>query len=139
MSESGPGFSGAGGAREARSSRFPPFVYREGEDPDPRFSLANERTFLAWMRTSLALAAAAVGLDFALASTDSSGGHAPSAAVLTLIASAMFSAIIAWLRWARAERAMRLGESLPSPVGAAVLVLMVLVALALSLVELWIL
>lgn len=134
MSESGPG---AGSAGAAKSSRFPPFVYRDGEDPDPRFSLANERTFLAWMRTSLALAAAGVGLDFALASTDPSGGHPPSAAVLTLIAAAMFSAVIAWLRWARAERAIRVGESLPSPLGAAVLVVMVLVALVLSLVELW--
>ena len=26
-----------------------------GEEPDPRFSLANERTFLAWIRTSIAL------------------------------------------------------------------------------------
>lgn len=28
---------------------------REGRDPDYRFSLANERTFLAWIRTALAL------------------------------------------------------------------------------------
>ena len=28
-----------------------------GEEPDPRFSLANERTFLAWIRTSIALIA----------------------------------------------------------------------------------
>ena len=26
-----------------------------GEEPDPRFSYANERTFLAWNRTALAL------------------------------------------------------------------------------------
>ena len=40
-----------------------------GRDPDPRFTLANERTYLAWNRTALALiggglaAAAAAGLD----------------------------------------------------------------------------
>ena len=34
-----------------------------GEDPDPRFTLANERTFLAWIRTSLALVAGGIGLD----------------------------------------------------------------------------
>lgn len=28
-----------------------------GEEPDPRFSLANERTLLAWVRTSIALIA----------------------------------------------------------------------------------
>ena len=27
----------------------------QGEAPDPRFTLANERTFLAWIRTALAL------------------------------------------------------------------------------------
>ena len=34
--------------------RFPAAVYREGEEPDPRFSLAKERTFLAWVGTALA-------------------------------------------------------------------------------------
>ena len=38
--------------------RFPRSVYGEGEEPDPRFSLANERTFLAWLRTALAMYAA---------------------------------------------------------------------------------
>lgn len=36
-------------------SRWPRHVYRAGEEPDPRFTFANERTFLAWIRTSLAL------------------------------------------------------------------------------------
>jgi len=30
---------------------------QEGREPDYRFTLANERTFLAWMRTALALLA----------------------------------------------------------------------------------
>ena len=42
------------------SDRWPGYVYGEGEEPDYRFSLANERTFLAWIRTSLGLVAAAV-------------------------------------------------------------------------------
>lgn len=118
--------------------RFPAFVYRGGQEPDPRFSLANERTFLAWIRTALALAAAAIGLDLALASTVAAGRtHGPSVAVLTLTASAMLSAVVAWVRWARAERAMRVGLPLPSPVLAGLLVALVLVALVLSLVELW--
>jgi len=37
--------------------REPPFG-QVGEEPDPRFTLADERAFLAWMRTSLALLAA---------------------------------------------------------------------------------
>jgi putative membrane protein len=31
-------------------------------EPDPRFTLANERTFLAWSRTALALVAAGLGI-----------------------------------------------------------------------------
>jgi putative membrane protein len=30
-------------------------VYGVGTEPDPRFSLANERTYLAWVRTERAL------------------------------------------------------------------------------------
>ena len=33
---------------------------REGKEPDARFSYANERTFLAWNRTALALIATGV-------------------------------------------------------------------------------
>lgn len=33
-----------------------------GHDPDYRFSLANERTFLAWLRTALALLGGGVAL-----------------------------------------------------------------------------
>lgn len=35
-------------------------LLKVGEEPDPRFTLANERTFLAWTRTALALLASAV-------------------------------------------------------------------------------
>ncbi|WP_425291524.1 DUF202 domain-containing protein [Acinetobacter baumannii] len=37
-------------------------LLKVGEEPDPRFTLANERTFLAWTRTALALLASAVAL-----------------------------------------------------------------------------
>ena len=36
----------------------PPSLGEVGEDPDARFTFANERTFLAWNRTALALVAA---------------------------------------------------------------------------------
>ena len=45
------------------ATRWPGWVYDEGEEPDPRFSFANERTFLAWVRTSLGLLAAGVALQ----------------------------------------------------------------------------
>ena len=36
-----------------------PKLHEIGAEPDPRFTCANERTFLAWNRTSLALIALA--------------------------------------------------------------------------------
>ena len=48
---------------EGRDRRFPRRVYGAGQEPDVRFSLANERTFLAWVRTSLALVAGGVALE----------------------------------------------------------------------------
>ncbi|CAK9885343.1 MAG: Inner membrane protein YidH [Candidatus Erwinia impunctatus] len=39
---------------------------REGKAPDYRYSLANERTFLAWIRTALAFLATAIGIDILL-------------------------------------------------------------------------
>jgi len=43
--------------------RFPRWVYGAGDEPDARFSLANERTFLAWIRTSLALLAGSIAVE----------------------------------------------------------------------------
>jgi putative membrane protein len=42
--------------------RQPRWVYDAGDEPDPRFTLANERTFLAWVRTALAMFAGGVAL-----------------------------------------------------------------------------
>ena len=42
--------------------RRPRSVYARGNEPDPRFSMANERTALAWVRTALAFVAGGVGL-----------------------------------------------------------------------------
>ena len=44
-------------------TRWPAWVYEEGDDPDARFTMANERTFLAWIRTSLGFLAAGVAVD----------------------------------------------------------------------------
>ena len=43
--------------------RFPASVYSRGTEPDARFTLANERTFLAWIRTALAFLAGGVALE----------------------------------------------------------------------------
>ncbi len=49
----------AGSPATARR-RWPRRVYGVGVEPDPRFTFTNERTLLAWIRTSLALLATAV-------------------------------------------------------------------------------
>lgn len=82
----------------------------EGTTPDYRFSLANERTFLAWIRTALALVAGGIAVDQFL--TDLDWGVRTAIAVSLLIGGAM-CALRAVHHWARCERAMRRGESLP--------------------------
>lgn len=95
--------------------RLPRRIYGHGSEPDVRFSLANERTFLAWIRTALAFIAGAVALE-ALAS--------PLDPALRLIASLILVATgvalvwQAWFGWMRTEQALRHGRPLPSPLSA---------------------
>ncbi|CAN5187948.1 hypothetical protein BH11ACT4_BH11ACT4_23260 [soil metagenome] len=92
--------------------RFPRGLYRVGSEPDPRFSLANERTFLAWIRTSLALMAGGVALE-AFAAPVQPGFRL--AAALILVLAGIGAPAQAWLGWLRTERAMRESRPLPSP------------------------
>jgi inner membrane protein YidH len=94
-------------------SRFPRWVYGVGTEPDPRFSLANERTFLAWVRTSLAFSAAGVALE-ALSLPIHPGFR--FAASLLLIVLGILLAVHAWWRWGQVERAVRCEAPLPAPV-----------------------
>ena len=100
------------------ASRWPGWVYDEGDEPDPRFSLANERTFLAWVRTSLALLAGGVALQ-ALPVVMHPMTRRVLAAVLVVLS--LGCVATGWLRWARTERAMRSGQPLPGAVLTAVL------------------
>lgn len=79
-----------------------------GADPDYRFTLANERTFLAWLRTALALAAGGLAAIHLL--PDALGSEALGLALLGL---GFFTAATSFRRWYRTEVAMRLGEPLP--------------------------
>ncbi|KUL55377.1 hypothetical protein ADL22_00315 [Streptomyces sp. NRRL F-4489] len=90
--------------------RWPQAVYDGGTEPDPRFTLANERTFLAWMRTALSLLAAGVALR---AVPFPSLGHRQVLAVL-LVLSAAACAVTGLTRWARSERALRRAQPLPA-------------------------
>lgn len=92
--------------------RHPRSVFGVGKDPDPRFSFANERTFLAWIRTALAFLAFAVAVDYLGSEWPTAvrrGGAVATAAV------AAVTSILAARHWRRAERAMRLGQPLPAP------------------------
>ena len=105
--------------------RWPRSVYGVGSEPDPRFSLANERTFLAWIRTALALVAGAAAVD-ALPLPLPDAVQRALAAGLAL--AALLTALAAWRGWARTERAMR--EGAPLPANPAMVVVLVAVALA---------
>ena len=110
------------------SERWPAYVYGKGEEPDYRFSLANERTLLAWLRTTLALLAAGVAVDVVDIGVPDPMTRALAAMLLTLGA---LCPLLAFARWAMAERAMRRGEPLPSlGVSAAIVTGLVLVAAA---------
>lgn len=91
--------------------RWPAWVYAEGNEPDYRFSFANERTFLAWIRTALALLAAAVAVDVVDLDVDAAVQRGLSALLVLL---GLGCAVIAWWRWALSERAIRRRQPLPS-------------------------
>lgn len=107
-------------------------MYRTGEEPDPRFTLANERTYLAWIRTALALIAGGVALE-ALGLPLQPALRLAGSSVLVILGAAV--PLLAWWTWGTVERAMRDGTPLPSsrvslPVGIGVTLVAVLVGLS---------
>ncbi|ANE83513.1 MULTISPECIES: YidH family protein [Mycobacteriaceae] len=82
-------------------------------EPDYRFTLANERTFLAWQRTALGLLAAAVAVAQFLPELGLPGlRHALGAAVGLL---AVLTAGVGLHRWHQVDYAMRRDRPLPRP------------------------
>nr|WP_308159621.1 DUF202 domain-containing protein [Arthrobacter sp. ISL-65] len=107
-----------------------------GTDPDPRFTLANERTFLAWIRTSLAMLAGGVAAEAFMA--DFFGPELRKTVSVLLLALALLIGGGSFFRWLNIERAMRHKTPLPLPwiapllaVGAA-LVAVIMVAFVLA-------
>jgi putative membrane protein len=80
-----------------------------GTDPDPRFTFANERTFLAWNRTALALIAA--GLAAAQFLKFNLHGLRLIIAVPLIVLGALL-ALASYSHWEDSERAMRLRRPL---------------------------
>lgn len=85
-------------------------MVEQGVAPDPRVTFANERTFLAWIRTSLALIAGGLGVD-AFAEDLPAWSRTTLACLLVTLGGLLGAS--AFQRWRRAELAMRRGESLP--------------------------
>ena len=120
----------------SHAEQEPTHESEDGESPDYRFTLANERTFLAWVRTALALIAAGVAVI----------RFVPGLAVVRhalgflLIGLGGLLAALSYPHWQRNERAMRLGRELPRSfvprLVAVALVLASMVALALVVADL---
>ncbi|MFD6453919.1 YidH family protein [Nocardia sp. NPDC060220] len=81
------------------------------EPLDYRFSLANERTFLAWIRTALGLLAGGVAVQ-TLAEQFSTSGFRRAIAV-SCAGLAVVIAAVALRQWRRVETAMQRGDHLP--------------------------
>jgi putative membrane protein len=80
-------------------------------EPDYRFTLANERTFLAWERTSLGLLAAAVAIVQFVPQFGIPGARHLFGGFLMILA--LLSAGFGLRRWRQVNRAMRRSEPLP--------------------------
>jgi len=84
----------------------------DGDEPDPRFLLAGERTFLAWVRTSLALLAAGLGVLLLPAGEIPTLSRVLSACLLLV---GFATSASAYPRWRRVQTALRGRTPLPSP------------------------
>ena len=78
---------------------------------DYRFTLANERTFLAWQRTALGLLAASVAVIQFLPELGVPGARHVLGVLLAVLATA--TAVVGLVRWRQVDRAMRAGVELP--------------------------
>lgn len=101
-----------------------PTWQQEGTEPDYRFSLANERTFLAWIRTALAVIASGLLLHQFAPHTRVPDQLSLSAMALTICG--IIIAGSAYHRWKTNEIAMRHTRPLPS--GVPMLILSIAVA-----------
>jgi putative membrane protein len=88
-----------------------PDVEQVGEEPDERFTLANERTYLAWIRTSLAL------IGGGLAAGQLLEFRSTAARLVVALPPIVLGAVLAltsYRRWEANQRALRLHEPLPT-------------------------
>lgn len=92
-------------AEKSFKSRFRQvFALADGCEPDPRFTLANERTFLAWIRTALALLASGIALD--ALPLELLAGRPQTLLSYALTGMALLVSVNATLLWLNVERAL---------------------------------
>ena len=97
----------------ARMIRPPGFRRHPSDEPlDYRFTLANERTFLSWIRTSLALDAAGLAVIQLLPPLVVPFAREVIGVGLVLIGTALSS--LSFRRWLRVETAMRRQQPIPA-------------------------
>lgn len=89
----------------------------DGKEPDPRFTLANERTFLTWLSTALALSVG--GMAVAALPGQLFVPWLRTALACLLVTLAALAAGLAYPRWRRIQRALRAQSPLPAPALAA--------------------
>ncbi len=95
----------------AFSSALSQLLLGQGQEPDPRFTLANERTFLAWIRTALALLASGIAVEaFTLGLFNP---NEKQALVVGLVGLSLIVSVGAFWRWLSVERALRQQAPLP--------------------------
>lgn len=104
------------------------------QEPDYRFTLANERTFLAWIRTALALIAGGVAVVQLVPAFGIPGARHGLGLLLTTGGGAL--AVLSIRRWQQVQAAMRKGADLPPSrmpliLGAAILTAAILVLVVL--------
>ncbi|MFC5677152.1 YidH family protein [Aeromicrobium endophyticum] len=103
---------------------------RTGDEPDPRFTLANERTLLAWVRTALGFVAG--GLAVYAFGQDSIPHHLVKPVALTMLLAAALVTGASLQRWYAVQVAMRQRRPLPIPFIALPVAALLLVAVATS-------
>lgn len=92
----------------------PASVGHDGDrEPDARFTFANERTFLAWHRTALALVVAGLAIIQFLPPFPGApwGRHLLAVPMIGL---GGVVSVASYLEWVRDQRALRRGEPLPA-------------------------
>lgn len=120
-------------AEGSGEARFPEYPLAPG-DPDPRYSLANERTYLAWVRTVLAAMAGAVALhSLALPEADT----VRRIVVVLLVVGSAVAMLGAQRRWRRVEEAIRANRPVPASPMLAPVTLAVVIMAGVLLVALW--